>query len=162
MLFPYSTELPECPYPEEIGNGKCDRLLINNPLCDYDGGDCCGESNIGNKCCENQNNFAICGDFDGGDCKSIDVENDDEYPHCPHNPKFIGDGVCDRHLAHRSQSFTSLMADLCEEINRASLFSRCPNMEHFFQGIAPLRCIGTLTLMRRVTNTNLLFWVKNY
>ena len=64
-----NTEPPKCPYPEEIGNGKCDRLLINNPLCDYDGGDCCGKSNIGNKCCENQNNFAICGDFDGGDCK---------------------------------------------------------------------------------------------
>ena len=104
----------ECPYPEEIGNGKCDRLLITNPLCDYDGGDCCGESNIGNKCCEDQNNFAICGDFDGGDCKSIEDSNDDdEFPNCPHNPKFIGDGVCDRHLAHSGCNFDG--GDCCRE-----------------------------------------------
>ena len=103
----------ECPYPEEIGNGKCDRLLITNPLCDYDGGDCCGESNIGNKCCEDQNNFAICGDFDGGDCKSIEDSNDDEFPNCPHNPKFIGDGVCDRHLAHSQCNFDG--GDCCRE-----------------------------------------------
>ena len=49
--------------------------------------------------------------------------------------------------------FTSLMADLRQDINRVSPFSRCFNGT-FLEGIAQLK---PLTQMRRVTNTNLLF-----
>ena len=37
-------------------------------LCNYDGGDCCDQSEIGDGYCNNYNNFASCGNFDGGDC----------------------------------------------------------------------------------------------
>ena len=37
--------------------------------CQFDGGDCCQKSLIGNGICEEANNFASCGNFDGGDCK---------------------------------------------------------------------------------------------
>ena len=37
--------MPQCPFretnPEEYKDGYCDREL-NNPECQYDGGDCCG------------------------------------------------------------------------------------------------------------------------
>ena len=39
----------------------------------------------------------------------------------------------------RSQSFTSLMADLCQDINREFLHLAGGVMEHFLEGIAPLR-----------------------
>merc|ERR1712183_91580 len=44
--------------------------------CQFDGGDCCQKSLIGNGICEEANNFASCGNFDGGDCK----EAEKEYP----------------------------------------------------------------------------------
>ena len=37
--------------------------------CQFDGGDCCQKSLIGNGVCDDVNNFATCGNFDGGDCK---------------------------------------------------------------------------------------------
>ena len=71
-----------------IGNGLCDDVL-NNPECDYDGGDCCGVNVntdwctecvcyadldcavpldlIGNGFCNDEANTAGCS-FDGGDC----------------------------------------------------------------------------------------------
>ena len=58
-----------------------------------------------------------------------------------------------------SQSFASLMADLRQNIKRVSSFSS-------LNGTFPCRncCvrldIGTLTKLRRVTTTNLLFWVN--
>ena len=51
------------------------------------------------------------------------------------------------------QSFTSLMAYLCQDINGGFVFSTGALMEHFLEGIAPLR----QPQMRRVTNTYLLF-----
>ena len=57
-------------------------------------------------------------------------------------------------MKSRAHSFTSLMADLHQDINRVSLSGSL--MENFLEEIAPLR-LGTLTQMRRVTNTNLLF-----
>ena len=40
---------------------------------------------------------------------------------------------------HRSQSFTSLMTDLCQDINRVNLYLAGALMEHLLEGIAPLR-----------------------
>ena len=59
------------------------------------------------------------------------------------------------------QSFTSLMADLHQDINRVSSFSRCLN------GTFPWRNCSIKTLvngtllnqMRRLNNTSLLLWV---
>ena len=61
-------------------------------------------------------------------------------------------------MKQRAQSFTSLMADLRQDINRVSSFNNAL-MEHFLEGIALLRhwYNGTLTQMRRVTNTIFLF-----
>ena len=41
-------------------------------------------------------------------------------------------------IISRVQSFTSLMADLRQDINRVSSYSRCAIMEHFIEEIAPL------------------------
>ena len=71
-----------------MGNGLCSDV-INNPECDYDGGDCCGSNVntdwctdcicyadldctapldlIGNGFCNDEANTAGCG-YDGGDC----------------------------------------------------------------------------------------------
>ena len=38
-----------------------------------------------------------------------------------------------------AQSFTSLKADLHQDINRSFAFSSCALMEHFLEGSAPLR-----------------------
>ena len=58
-------------------------------------------------------------------------------------------------IKSRSQWFTSLMAELRQDIKRVSSFSRCLNE------IFPWRnCSVTLTQMRRLTNTNLLFEVN--
>ena len=38
----------------------------------------------------------------------------------------------------RAQSFTLLMADICQDINRGSAFSRCDLMEQFLEGVALL------------------------
>ena len=54
-----------------------------------------------------------------------------------------------------AQSFASLMADIRQDINRV-LHLAVALMEHFFEGIAPLR-LDTLIQLRRVKNTNLLF-----
>ena len=54
------------------------------------------------------------------------------------------------------QSFTFLMADLCQDINSEFLYLPGALMEYFIEGIASLRDIGILTQMRRVTNTSLL------
>ena len=49
----------------------------------------------------------------------------------------------------RAWLFTSLITDLCQDINRVFSFSH--------EGIALLR---PMPQMRRITNTNLLFWVN--
>ena len=38
-----------------------------------------------------------------------------------------------------AQSFTSLNADLCQDINGSFALSRCLNGTHFLEGSAPLR-----------------------
>ena len=42
------------------------------------------------------------------------------------------------HILYRAQAFTSLMADLCQDINRVSFHLAGALMEHFLEGIAPL------------------------
>ena len=84
-----------------VGNGFCNDET-NNPDCDYDGGDCCGNclnvdhcfecaclggvigngiSNIlvGNQVCNDETNIAEC-NYDGGDCCS--------------NPDMVANGFC--------------------------------------------------------------------
>ena len=69
------TSRPQCFHnPELIGNGKCDRQLVNTH-CDFDGGDCCRDDWIGNKFCDFVNNFENCGNFDGGDCELKSTES---------------------------------------------------------------------------------------
>ena len=58
----------------------------------------------------------------------------------------------------RPQAFTYLMADLRQDINIVSSFSRC--LEHFPEGIALLRHWYIITKMGIRINTNLLFWVN--
>ena len=41
----------------------------------------------------------------------------------------------------RVQSFTSLLEDLRQDVNRVSSFSWCRNAEHFFGGIALLKTL---------------------
>ena len=80
--------LPDGWPSSQIGNGLCSDV-INNPECDYDGGDCCGSNVntdwctdcisyadldctapldlIDNGFCNDEANTAGCG-YDGGDC----------------------------------------------------------------------------------------------
>ena len=39
-------------------------------------------------------------DYDGGDCRPTNIT---KWPECPHNPFFIGDGICDDHLKDKSE-----------------------------------------------------------
>ena len=90
---PNITEWPECPHnPAFIGNGKCDDHLKTKVECNHDSGDCCDLSLIGNKKCDLLNNFKSCEENDGGDCRPL---NSTDWPDCPQNPSYIGDGVCD-------------------------------------------------------------------
>ena len=81
---------------KHIGNGICSDVL-NNPECDYDGGDCCGSNvntNWCSKCicfedlncaaplyliangfCNDETNNAGC-NFDGGDCCGFCVKTE--------------------------------------------------------------------------------------
>ena len=63
-------------------------------------GDCCINSWIGNGICDIVNNFSSCGNYDGGDCRPPNIS---EWPECPHNPSFIGDGKCDNHLKTKAE-----------------------------------------------------------
>ena len=100
---PNIKHMPECPYnPELIGDGIC-LDHFNNTDCHYDMGDCCVKSLFGDKRCHQFNNFEKC-NFDGNDCRSL---GNIEWPDCPHNPIFIGDGVCDDHLRNAHCDYDS-------------------------------------------------------
>ena len=77
-----------------ISNGNCDLINIH-ANCNFDGSDCCNNALIGNKFCNDINNFETCQVYDGDDCRPPNIT---DWPECPHNPKFIGDGICDAHL----------------------------------------------------------------
>ena len=79
-------EFFECKNPLFIGNGQCDYKY--DIKCNFDGGDCCDESEIGNKKCNDHNNFASCGNYDGGDCN-----DQNQWPNCQ-NSNLIGNGEC--------------------------------------------------------------------
>lgn len=65
-----SVRYPNCKgNPTYIGNNDCD-LEYKNFACNYDGGDCCNLSWIGDGDCDPENNFRSCGNFDGGDCQN--------------------------------------------------------------------------------------------
>ena len=50
---------------------------------------------IGNGKCDNVNNFPTCQNYDGGDCRPPNIT---DWPECPYNPEFIGDGICLDHF----------------------------------------------------------------
>ena len=90
-------EWQACPHSTTlIGNGKCDDHL-NNPNCNFDGGDCCLPPLIGNNKCDPLNNFESCGDYDGGDCADTSYKNIN-WPNCPYNEDYIGNGKCDQYM----------------------------------------------------------------
>ena len=68
--------------------------------CSYDSGDCCDPNLIGDRFCNDFNNFETCQVYDGDDCPPPDVT---DWPECPHNPKFIGDETCDDHLRYKAE-----------------------------------------------------------
>merc|ERR1712061_56426 len=74
----YGEYLTPCQKTAWIKDGVCDKdeAEFKMEACQFDGGDCCQKSLIGNGICEEANNFATCGNFDGGDCK----EAEKEYP----------------------------------------------------------------------------------
>ena len=55
-----------------------------------------------------------------------------------------------------------MTADLCQDIISRYSFLHLvlALMENFLEGIVPLRYIGALPQMSRVTNTNILIWGK--
>ena len=63
--------------------------------CDYYKGDCCAQWLIGDGTCDEQNNFPSCNNHDGGDCRPQNIK---QWPNCPYNPEFIGDGICLDHF----------------------------------------------------------------
>ena len=92
-----------------LSDGYCDTSLISNENCDlinihvncnFDGSDCCNNALTGNRVCNDINNFETCQVYDGDDCR---LPNITDWPECPHNPKFIGDGTCDYHLTHKAE-----------------------------------------------------------
>ena len=71
-IFHFTLEyLTPCQKTAWIKDGVCDKdeAEFKMEACQFDGGDCCQKSLIGNGICEEANNFASCGNFDGGDCK---------------------------------------------------------------------------------------------
>ena len=60
----------------------------------------CNPERYKNRFCEKENNFESCGYYDEGDCRT---SNNTMWPKCPHNPLFIGDGICDDHLKDNSE-----------------------------------------------------------
>lgn len=73
-----------------IGDGLCDRLN-NRPECGYDGGDCCActcEDGPYHSC---QGQTFYCADPSAPCVDSLVAE----YPDCPGNAAYIGDGYCD-------------------------------------------------------------------
>ena len=73
---------------------------MNQTICNYDNKDCCQMEKAGNRVCDEFNNNPLCSKYDGGDCQPQNIE---DWPDCPHNPKFIGDGTCDDHLKNNAE-----------------------------------------------------------
>ena len=92
---------PECPHhPKFIGDGICDNHLQNISECNHDNEDCCDHSLIGNGVCNTVNNIPTCSYYDAGDCRPPNIT---DWPECPHNPEFIGDGTCNDHLKTKAE-----------------------------------------------------------
>merc|ERR1719203_240348 len=67
---PQRDDWKDCPYnPDFIGDGICQEHFKTNS-CNHDGGDCCEISLVGDRFCNEINNFANCSMFDGGDCRA--------------------------------------------------------------------------------------------
>ena len=99
---PNIPEWPKClDNPKWIGDGTCDEHFKTKAECNYDGGDCCDNTLIGNRLCNDFNNFTICNEnYDGGDCRPPNIT---EWPACPINPALLGDGRCDSKFKWKSE-----------------------------------------------------------
>ena len=77
-----------------IQNGDCDVVNLN-PLCEYDGLDCCSNSSLinNNEC--NQDNFNSFCDFDGNDCSQCDNAISNWSCCSSINPCKVEHGDCD-------------------------------------------------------------------
>ena len=49
-----------CPKTDLVGNGQCNEDLKDNFKCNYDDGDCCEQSLIGDGYCNGLKNFSYC------------------------------------------------------------------------------------------------------
>ena len=107
---------------------------MNQNICNYDNGDCCQMEKAGNRVCDDFNNSPLCSKYDGGDCQPPNIE---DWPECPHNPKFIGDGTCDDHLKNRVECNYD-GGDCCEEFMLANGncdgFNNFPTCENYDKG----------------------------
>ena len=113
------TKWPECPHnPEFIGDKTCDDHLKTNPECNNDGGDCCDQTLIGNRKCDEPNNFISCGHFDGGDCHS-------DGQHCDESQ--IGNGQCEQINIHANCNFDG--GDCCTDVLIGNRF--CDDFNNF-------------------------------
>ena len=117
---PNTKEWSDCPHnPKLIGDGKCDLHLVAAE-CNFDGTDCCDISLINNRVCDDTNNYEACGNSDGEDCGPFSNTN---WPECKHNPKYVGDGICDYHLLTTECNFDS--GDCCYELSPPSVLTCC-------------------------------------
>ena len=115
-----------CNTPELVGDGKCHPLLMNQTICNYDGGDCCEKNATGNRVCEPFNNFPLCSsNYDGGDCRPPNIK---EWPKCLHNPSLIADGICDDHLKNKIECNYD-GGDCCDEYKLAN--GKCEGFNNF-------------------------------
>ena len=121
-----------CQEPELVGDGKCDRNLMSQTICNYDNGDCCQMEKAGNGVCDDFNNFLTCENYDKGDCRP---SSKTEWLNCPFNPDYIGDGICFDHFKTKAECNhdsgdccdQSLLANgNCEEFNN---FLTCENYD---------------------------------
>ena len=56
------------------GNNECDKINFFKSCSIYDGGDCCSRNDlIGNGICDLDNNNPLC-NFDGGECRKYTME----------------------------------------------------------------------------------------
>ena len=114
-----------CDTPELVGDGNCHPLLMNQTICNNDGGDCCEKNTTGNRVCDHFNNSPLCSNYDGGDCRPPDIK---EWPKCLHNPSLIADGTCDDHLKNEiGCNYDG--GDCCDEYNLAN--AKCAGFNNF-------------------------------
>ena len=123
-----------CQEPELVGDGKCDRNLMSQTICNYDNGDCCQMEKAGNGVCDDFNNFLTCENYDKGDCRP---PSKTEWLNCPFNPDYIGDGICFEHFKTKAECNHD-SGDCCDQSLLANGncegFNNFPTCENYDKG----------------------------